>query len=246
MTCNQLIKENKKVIIKFEEFIKAKTENPNDDDNYEYIESYCHKLYTQINETIIALDIKKCSIIEKDRLYKQFEELHNLYFIKLDANTNYFGWSIVENHSQDFFDYEMSFIDPNKFTSDYIIEIKNKLGFNHSKKIKTESNKKEPWFAVGIKYADGSAYKVYDKFQLNKKREDVTKLLFGNEYLPLYEQYFYGNFKKYSGNQFDIFKRPKADEELKKVIKHCKNNNIVICEKFKEECSKLFGNNILV
>jgi hypothetical protein len=240
MTCNQIIKGNKGVIANFDKSIKVKLENPDEAYNYEYINAFSNSLYSQINKSIISLDLKKCTIIESDTLYEQLTTMVKLYFTEIEADKKYMYWSRTEELAQDFFDYENSFIEPSKFKLEYIIEILNSL--RDVKLHSPKNNRKDyrTWFDVGIKFADGSIYKLYNK-ATGIKGIELKKEIFGENSSDRFRTYTDCTLSNETGEnrQKNIFARTNAEAELKVVIEHCLKHNIEICEKFKEECREI-------
>ncbi len=235
MPYNKFIKENKEVIARFDRFIKIKLQDSDDDDNYQYISAYSNNLYTQINETIIKLDSKNCSTVESDYLKEQLQQMVKLYFAEF---VDYVDWTPCEENAQNYFSYsDKCYIEPRKFTLEYVSEIMNKLNV---KPLKFE--KEETWFEIGIQFASGKVYELNN----NAKGLSGTELkneIFGKLASDNYRGYLDCSLKgitEPNNKHKNIFARVKAESELKAVIEHCKNKKLAICERFKEECRKLF------
>lgn len=241
MTCNKLIKENKNFLINFEKFIKPKLQNPDEGDNYEYIDAFCHNLYSQINETIIKLDLKNCTIIESDYLKEQLKEMVRLYFIEIEVDKKFLYWSYTEELAQEHLEYQNSFINPEKFSFEYVIEIMNKLGIDTKSKEQQikKSIENNTWFIIGVELANGNAFEIYEKYETIKvkdKRTVITKEIFKDRFLDAYKMYIFGSINNYKSIDKNLFRRPNAETEISKIVEHCKNKGIKICDAFIEKC----------
>jgi|GEM_PF-4393751 len=235
MISSKVIRENNKILDYYNKSISHKLLASNDRDNYEYIDAFCQKLYWQINETIIALDLKKYTIIEQDTLEKHFETLLKLYFDSIRADIDYTFWQHSERQAQSFFSHEYTYIEPADFTREYLYNLSHKILRRKPK----ANNTKNTWFQVALQFANGT---IYNEFNNGKgiKGTVLKNNLFGKDAPDKYRQYIDCtlNHNKGANKQKNIFARSKAEIELKEVVEHCKKNNIKIHINFKEDCSK--------
>jgi len=253
--CNFIIRENKNLITNFEEKFEKEVlhhkNNPaldyGEDEGFLYVNAKYSKLYIQINETIILLDIDKCTIIEKPILIKQLHELYRLFFDYLE-NSEYKSdyWKLFEWQEQEIFEYKHSFIDPKEFNAEFVSEFLNKLTKNDlAISVTPESTKtqnsfiKKTWFEVGFQFANG---KIYDLIKEKLSHEQIAGTLFksGRIKIDSYRTWIscsLGKVEKENQNK-SIFLRPNANKELNTVISYCKEKNITISEKFKKQCNE--------
>lgn len=252
--CNALIKENKNIIRNFEItferniliFSKENLLKPEGHLDYvtQYITSVYSNLYRQINKLIIVIDQDVCTIVEKPILLNQLRDLYNIFFEYLESSlyrNDY--WKINQNQEQEFFDSQYSFIEPENFHKDYILDLIerfNKFLFNiPSPKniIDLELNLlAETWFEIGFEFANGNIYKHIKE---GKTQVEIANILFkkrkikSSSYRP-WINYTLSNVE----NVKNIFKRTNSEEELQFVIRYCNKNQIDISEKFIEQCKE--------
>lgn len=180
ITCNSIIKENKIIIKNFEKNFESKILNLQNDSIEKtsgyiydsvnlYVSSIYSKLYKQINEVIITINIRKCSIIEKSILTEQLLELFRIFFNYLENSkhkTDY--WQLIEFQEQEFFEYENTYIEPENFKKDYVLNLITSLSNDvniEDRRIKIVGQEKivldKDFLKVALHFANGNIYKFY-------------------------------------------------------------------------------------
>ena len=218
----------------FGEFLKTQ----NDKESY-LTDAYIH-LYTQINNTIQALEDKSTETNVILNLLDQLIKLKKIFFEIL--NKKYFSenWEGVAELMIKYYA-EKNYINPSMFNEKYLDLVIKRL-FEQNNLVLNKVAKKKPvdsWFKVGIELANGRAFEIFYKYKslkVKEKRIFITKEIFKDKYEEAFGLYIYGSINGYKSVDKNIFKRSNAEKEIGKIIKYCKQNGHSICDEFLEKC----------
>mgnify|MGYP000526439011 CR=1 FL=1 len=254
-SCRTIIRENNKLIENFEEKFEKQVlhyKKEYEEQKFEYKEDYVFQyvnhiyslLYQHINETIITLDINRCTVVEKPILIIQLQELYRLFFEfleKTEHKNDY--WKHLEEQTQDFFEDDFTFIEPKNFLQNYIYEIIIQIKQNFSTvPIPIKKNKEkyifinETWFEVALEFANGNVYQLIKE---GKSQVQMAKTLFKNRKIisSSYRPWLNHSINKTDDTK-NVFGRTNSEDELKEVYSYCVKNNINVAEKFITDCNK--------
>src|SRR5690606_30861079 len=130
-----------------------------EDEFYQYEDFLREKLYQQINYIFIALETRKCTIIEKKYLIEQIPLLSQLLFDFLNGeNEDY--WRVTQQQSWDFFNYDYTFIQPKDFTKEYINQQIKSFNLQPLSQYNKENknDEEQDWYIVAFEFANGNIY----------------------------------------------------------------------------------------
>lgn len=239
-----IIKNNSVLIESYKSDFGEILSNQNDKEDF-LDKSYIY-LYKQINKTIQVIDNETIDITNSENLLLQLSKLKGIFFEILSKNHPSNNWvnivSVMQNLDEDF-----KVITPEVFTENHIETVIKRLYKTNNLEfvvIEQEQQSKvknfNTWFDVGVKFANGEIYEHY-KNGKGLTGSELKEKVFGKDSADRFRTYTDCtlNNKTDSNKQKNIFARTKAKMEQLKVIEHCLENNFEICEKFKEEYSKI-------